>query len=167
MPDVAELITQTYVLSFPAFPVSYTVVQNVAANLKAEISQGTAANLKCEPTQTDSANLVARTRELGGAVLNHGIVAVAPLGVATQLNLGTSMPCKAVLLRARPLVSLGFGANVSVVHVGSAAVLSGAAWNSVWIAPGESVAVAVSDVNLLWVSGNNAGDALSWTVVVQ
>ena len=167
MPDVAEMIWQTYVLNMPAMPTTLTVTQAVPANLKAEISQGTAANLLCEPTQTVSANLIARTRELGGATLNHGIVAVAPLGAAVQLNAGVSMPCKAVLLRARPLVSLGFGANVSVVHVGNAGVLSGATWNSVWIAPGESVAVSVSDVNLLWVSGNNAGDALSWTVVVQ
>jgi hypothetical protein len=165
---IADLIQQAYVLNFPAFPASYTVVQSTAADLNATVVQGTAANLKCEPTQTDSSKLVANTKELGCSTMAHGVSTVLAPGTPVQLS-ANSLPCKAVIIRARPAAG-GIPAvlpNVGAVYIGTTTVDIGAAYNSVWLAPGESITIPVADVSMLYVDADTANDAVGWLAVVQ
>jgi len=167
MPDVTESITQTYVLNFPAFPASFTVVQGTPADLKSEVYQPVAASLKCEPTQTDSSKLIARTQELGCGTLAHSIETVLVPGTPIRFNAGASLVCKAVMVRARPAADVGFGVNLGAVYIGNVTVDIAAGWNSVWLAPGESITIPVANVNMLYVDADNANDAVAWLTVIQ
>ena len=167
MPDIAEMIHQIYVLNMPAIPTTMIVTQGTPADLKSEVYQPIAASLKCEPVQTDSAKLIARTQELGCGTLAHAIETVLVPGTPVRFNAGASLVCKAVMVRARPTVDVGFGVNLGAVYIGNVTVDIAAGWNSVWLAPGESITIPVANVNMVYVDADNANDAVAWLTVIQ
>lgn len=95
----------------------------------------------------------------GGTAISDGRTTIATAGAAAQLNGGTSVPCKAVLVTALP-------ANTLRVAVGSSAVdASDAGLRGAPLEALESITLEVDDVNKIYLDVLVNAEGVTWLVL--
>jgi hypothetical protein len=82
---------------------------------------------------------------------NHHVQAAAH----TPAALHTSDPCASIVIRADPT-------NVGLIYIGNSTVNAPTGY---WLSPGDAIAFAIGNANLVWVDADNAGDGVSWLAV--
>lgn len=87
--------------------------------------------------------------------IGDGLQLVAAAGTAEQLS-ATSLPCRAVLVQARP-------ENTGNVVVGSSTVVAAAGTRrGIALVPGQNVLLRVTDVDKLYVDAVVSGEGVSF-----
>lgn len=96
-----------------------------------------------------------------GTSLQTGRTTIATAGSAAQLNGGSSVACKSVMVCA-------LRANTNTVAIGDSNVNADPGVGNergISLDPGEKVAVDVSDVNVIYLDVLGDGHGVTWTVI--
>lgn len=97
--------------------------------------------------------------DAAGTSISDGRTTIATAGTAAQLNGGSSVPCKAVMVIALPT-------NTQRVAIGSSAVdAATSTFRGIPLDPFQGQSLEVSDVNLIYLDVLGDGHGVTWMVI--